>query len=158
MAFDKSKYTPEQLREYYKKYYKEKRKAKLDKQRAENPTYKECPICGKKFAVKGNQKYCCEACKVLANKIKQRVIRQSDSYQQAQLKYRNSEKGKETRAKYFSSEHGKEVRRNYYTSERVKETQRKYYYSEKGQETYKKYWEKRKANGGKPLSQNVTEQ
>ena len=154
MAWDKTKNTPEQLREYYREYYKRKRKAKLDKERAEHPVYKVCPICNEKFIAKGNQKYCCEACSKLASKLKLKLFRESDSYKQSQEKYRQSEKYKETRKKYFQSEHGKEMRRKYYTSERGKETRKKYYLSDKGQEAVRRYWVKRKANGGLPLSQS----
>ena len=128
MAWDKTKNTPEQLREYYREYYKRKRKAKLDKEQAEHPVYKVCPICNEKFIAKGNQKYCCEACSKLASKLKLKLFRESDSYKQSQEKYRQSEKYKETR--------------------------KKYYLSDKGQEAVKRYWVKRKANGGLPLSQS----
>ena len=153
MAWDKTRNTPEQLRAYYKKYYYEKRKAKLDKERAEHPTHKECPICKKDFVAKRNQVYCCEACKELATKLRKKMFRQTDKYKEAQARYRNSEKGQETRKAYYSSEHGKKVRADYYNSEKGKESRKKYYFSEKGQATLKRYWEKRKANGGLPLSQ-----
>ena len=73
MVWDKTKYTKEQLRQYYNDYYKRKRKAKLDKERAENPVYKICPMCGEKFAAKRNQKYCCEACAKLSAKIRHKI-------------------------------------------------------------------------------------
>ena len=157
MAWDKTKNTPEQLREYYREYYKRKRKAKLDKERAEHPVYKVCPVCNKEFVAKRNQKYCCEACSSLASKLKQKLFRQTDKYKEIQARYRQSEKYKETRKKYFQSEHGKEIRRKYYTSEKGKEARRKYYLSDKGQEAIKRYWDKRKANGGLPLSQSPSD-
>lgn len=153
MTWNKKKYTPEQLREYYRNYYKEKRAKKLSEERAENPVYKICTMCGEKFIAKRNQKYCCEACSNLAAKIRQKILRQKDSYKQSQIKYRNSEKYKETRAKYFQSEHGQETRKKYLQSENAKETRKKYSQSIKGKQTSKRYYLKRKANGGLPLSQ-----
>ena len=76
MAFNPKYYTKEQLRQYYKDYYQRRRKAKLDKERAENPVYKICTMCGEKFIARGNQKYCCEACAKLAAKIKQKILRE----------------------------------------------------------------------------------
>lgn len=152
MAWDKTKNTPEQLREYYREYYKRKRKAKLDKQRAENPTYKICPMCGTKFQAKSNKKYCSEACKTLANKIQQKIYKNSGKGREAQAKYQQTEKYKETQAKYHQTEKYKESRKKYWSSERGKEVAKNYLQSEKGKACMKRYYEKRKANGGKPLS------
>ena len=153
MAWDKTKNTPEQLRAYYKKYYEEKRKAKLKKEREEHPVYRICTMCGEKFKARGQQKYCCEACAKLAAKIRSKILSQDGRYNKIYEKYRNSEKGKETIQKYLHSEKGQEARRKYFQSEKAKETRRKYAQSERGKEVYRRYYEKRKANGGLPLSQ-----
>ena len=153
MAWNKKYYTPEQLREYYKKYYKEKRKAKLDEARAEHPVHKVCTMSGEKFVAKGNQKYGCDACSKLATKIKQKILRQGDKFKETQAKYRQTEKYKETKHKYYKSEKGQEALRKYRQTEKYKEAKRKYEESGKGKEACRRYYQKRKANGGLPLSQ-----
>ena len=153
MAWNKEKNTPEQLREYYKKYYEEKRKKKLQEARANNPVYKICPMCATKFVAKSNQKYCCEACRKLGNKVKDKILHNTEEYKEKSKQYRQTEAYREAQAKYKNSEKYKEYRKEYNNSEKAKETRKKYQESEKGKATQQRYYEKLKANNWKPLSQ-----
>lgn len=158
MPFNPKYYTKEQLREYYKKYYQERRKKKLAEARKNNPTYKICPMCGTKFESVHNAKYCCEACKTLAAKIRQKIYRQSDKYKEFAAKYRQTNNYKESQKKYKNSEKYKKRVKEYWQSEKGKAKAKKYSQSVKGKATYHRYYLKRKANGGKPLSEtNSTE-
>ena len=153
MPFNPKYYTKEQLREYYRKYYQERRKQKLAEARKKNPTYKICTMCGTKFESVNNAKYCCEACRSLAKKITQKIYRQSDKYKEFVSKYRQSDKYKESQEKYRSSEKYKKRIKEYWQSEQGKEKAKRYSQSEKGKAAFHRYYLKRKANGGKPLSE-----
>lgn len=145
--------------EYHRKYYETKIKAKIAEIKAEKEKILEgltleeqiveglvkpkvCPICGTLFTSKSSKKkYCCEACKKLAEKMK----RHTPEYRAKRREYMHtSEAYKRTRAKYEKSEKFKEVQRKYRNSEkgkeRLKETQKrasKNYYEKKRLETSK---------------------
>lgn len=155
MPFNKKYYTDEQIREYYKKYYREKRKKQIQEDKEKNPVYAICPMCGTKFITKHNVKYCSEACKKLSIKIKQKIYRETQKYREARDKYLQSDKYKETVKKYKQSDKYKETVKKYWQSEHGKEIAKKYSQSEKGRATSKRYYLKRKANGGKPLSETT---
>lgn len=127
MAFNKDKYTPEELKEYYKNYYYKTRKAKLDKQRAENPVIRTCAVCGKEFKAKGIQKYCSTECRQIATKARYEAQKGTPEYiekrKQIAKRYATSEKGKATIKKYRNSEKGRAVIKKYL--EKRKEQQKK---------------------------------
>ena len=157
MAWNKEKNTPEQLRAYYKKYYAQKRKQKLQEEREKNPTYKICPMCSTKFVAKSNQKYCCEACRKLGAKVKSKILHNTEEYKEKGKQYRQTEAYKKAQAKYKESEKYKKYREEYNNSEKAKESRKRYLESEKGKATLQRYYDKVKANGWKPLSQKETE-
>ena len=119
---------PEKIKEYNRKYYQEKTKKKRQDIKAK--VIKECPICHTMFhpTTSNNQKYCCEACSIIGNKIRQIMNRKKEGNQE---KLRNYQK------KYRESEYYKEYRQ----SEKYKEYQRKYRqeHKEKLKEIAKKY-------------------
>ena len=127
MAWSKNT-DPEKLKEYYKKYYQEKRKQKIAEKRAkEGYKTRICPICNSKFEITAKNrgaKYCCEACRVLAQK----------------LRYEEKKSDPEFLAKK------KEWYEAYKQTENYKNSQKKYHQSEKFKKSVKKYFEKVKAS------------
>lgn len=186
MAWNKNT-NPEKIKEYNRQYYLKKTKEKMEQAKVKLEP-KECPICHATFTPeRSNQKYCCSACKKLANKIAkliysrtdkykemQKEYRQTESFKESQRAYRESEKGKLARKeylkeysksevykkaqkKYAESEKGKATRQKYDQSEKGKVAKQKYDQSEKGKANHKRYYEKRKANGGKALREKEEE-
>lgn len=143
----------EKIREYNRQYYQRRTKEKRAKEREERGVVlqeKVCPICHATFTTeKPCQKYCCDACKKLSQKIKGMLYRQSQKYKDRV----QSEEFKEKRRQYMKSIKYKEYRKQYAKSETYKKAMRKYAQSEKGKATFKRYAEKMKANGWKPLGQ-----
>ena len=127
----------EVIRKYQREYYQRKTKDKRKKQRELNKQKKVCAICGTTFMPdRPNVKYCCDACKLVASKIRAKL-------------YRTSEKGKETAKKYRQTEVYKETRKRYLQSEKGKAALKKYMQSEKGKLATQKSREKAKENSAK---------
>ena len=163
----------EKEQEYNRKYYLEKTKVKRAEQKksiepqAKKVRKLECPICHTTFETdKPRQKYCSEACKKLAARLrgiayrqseeykekihseefkeKQRQRRQSEHYKEYRKNYTKTEKHKEYRKKYSQTEQCKAMYARYNQSEKGKATFKKYAQSEKGKATLRRYLEKRK--------------
>jgi endogenous inhibitor of DNA gyrase (YacG/DUF329 family) len=145
------KKTPEEIKQHHKeynqKYYQEVYKAKVAERRKQaKPKTSVCLMCGNTFTqTHANQKYCCEACKALASKIKAKIrlndpevkekireqarkrakeYRQTDVYKRTRQRYAKSEKGKEAVRRYQQSEKGKaKIRENYLKKKALREEQ-----------------------------------
>ena len=147
MAWNKNT-DPEKIREYNRKYYAEKTKAKRISKRQET-VKKVCPICKAEFTPNREHKvYCCEACKKIGERIRDIKYSKSEKSKEKAKRYRASESYKKTQQKYRSTEEFKEKRRaymrEYCKSEAFKKAQKKYTQSEKGKATMKRYLEKKK--------------
>ena len=107
----------ETIREYNRKYYESKTKEKLKKERELNRKKKVCPICGTSFMPSApREKYCCDACKLVATKIRTKLYRESDKAKETFKKYRQSETYKKVKEKYMKSEKGKNAVKRYLES------------------------------------------
>ena len=111
---------PEKIREYNRKYYAEK--TKLKRQQASELKVRdkrECPICKTTFIPETNRQiYCCEACALVARKLRARVYRQTETYKEKMKEYRQTESYKQVRDKYRKSEKGKKAIKRYLMSEK----------------------------------------
>jgi predicted unusual protein kinase regulating ubiquinone biosynthesis (AarF/ABC1/UbiB family) len=168
----------EKIKQYNKEYYEKVRKARAKQRREELLTERECPICHGMFKpTRTNQKYCCEACKIVGNKLqhalyrqteeykekirayrqtpeykaKEKERRQTEEYKEYRKQYAKTETYKATMKRYAQSEKGKATYKKYEQSDKGKAKNKKYLQSEKGKATTQKYLEKRKANGWKSL-------
>jgi DNA repair exonuclease SbcCD ATPase subunit len=152
------KYTdPEKVKEYNHQYYLKKTKLKRQtdeykeqqkqKRNAQPKVKKECPVCHTTFTPEksAKQKYCCEACRIVATKIKGKLYRQTEEFKEQQRQYRQTEEYKEYRRKYAKSETFKKAMKKYAQSEKGKATQKKYAQSEKGKLASKKFRQSEKS-------------
>ena len=146
MAWSKNA-NPEEVKAYNRLYYLKKIKKKREQ---EKQNYvKECPICHAKFKPeRKNQKYCCDACKKLAEKIRGMLYRQTEEYKEKIKEYRKTDKFKETQKNYRQSEKYKEYKREYqkqyYRTQKGKEVAEKYRQTDKYKATIKRYQDKKK--------------
>lgn len=161
MAWNKNT-DPEKVKEYNHQYYLKKTKLKrqtdeykqkqkeIRQQKRAELEPKECPICHSTFTPEKStkQKYCCKACKLIAQKIQSMLYRKTDKFKEQQRKYRQSEKYKEYRKKYTQTETYKETVKRYQQSEKGKATYKKYQQSEKGKTACKKF---RQSEKGKAI-------
>ena len=140
--------SPQKIKEYNQKYYQKKLKIKRAKEKQEREEKIAlgliklkytvvCPMCGTKFSTnKSRKKYCCKACKELANKIQRRIKENNPKYkEQKRIKSRE----------YSKTEAYKKTRQKYAKSQKGKEALKRYLHSEKGKAKLKEMYQRRKA-------------